>query len=75
MLLKPCRSVHTVAMRFPVDVAFLDRELLVVAVVSNMRTYRLGLPRLRASSVIEAEAGAFERWRLCPGDQLEIKLP
>ena len=38
-----------------------------------MSRHRLGRPRLRARAVIEAEAGAFERWRLRPGDQLEVK--
>jgi hypothetical protein len=27
----------------------------------------------RASAVIEAEAGAFDRWKLRPGDELEVK--
>jgi hypothetical protein len=38
-----------------------------------MRPRRVGLPCLRAHSVIEAEAGAFERWRLRPGDRLELR--
>jgi uncharacterized membrane protein (UPF0127 family) len=62
-------------MRFPIDVAFCDGDLRVVAVRCPMGRYRVGLPRWRARSVIEAEAGAFERWRLRPGDLLEIKGP
>jgi len=72
LLIKPARSVHTVGMRFPIDVAFCDRELRVVA-TTTMPRYRIGRPRLKARCVIEAEAGAFGRWRLQPGDQLEIK--
>lgn len=72
LLLRPARSVHTVGMRFPIDVAFCDRKLVVVDFVC-MRPWRLSRPRLRGHAVIEAEAGAFERWRLRPGDQLEIK--
>jgi hypothetical protein len=30
-------------------------------------------PSLLSPRVIEAQAGAFERWRLQPGDHLEIK--
>jgi len=73
LLLQPARSVHTVGMRFPIDVAFCDGDLRVVHIVCPMARYRLGVPRIRARMVIEAEAGAFERWRLRPGDQLEIK--
>ncbi len=72
LLLRPARSVHTIGMRFPIDVAFCDRDLKVLDVVT-MRRYRMGRPRLRAQCVIEAEAGAFERWRLMPGDELEIR--
>jgi uncharacterized membrane protein (UPF0127 family) len=71
-LIKPARSVHTFGMRFPIDVAFCDRDLRVVA-VKTMPRYRMGRPRLKARCVIEAEAGAFARWHLHPGDQLEIK--
>jgi uncharacterized membrane protein (UPF0127 family) len=59
-------------MRFAIDVAFCDRNLVVVGMCSMAR-HRLGRPRLRARSVIEAERGAFERWGLRPGDKLEIK--
>ena len=72
LLLVPARSVHTVGMRFPIDVAWLDDELTV------LRTARLGRnrmtrPVLRAHAVLEAEAGSFERWGLQIGDQLERK--
>lgn len=72
MLLRPARSVHTFGMRFPLDVAYLDREGCVLATVT-MRRNRLGMPRLRAHAVLEAEAGAFQRWGLSVGDVLEVK--
>jgi uncharacterized membrane protein (UPF0127 family) len=75
LLLPRTRSVHTVGMRFPLDVAFCDGDHRVVDMVCGMPRLRLCRPRLRAREVIEAEAGAFERWRLCLGDQLEIKGP
>ncbi len=72
LLLRPARSVHTFGMRFPIDVAYCDRDLRVLDVCS-MRRHRMGRPRLRAHCVIEAEEGAFERWKLRPGDELEIR--
>jgi uncharacterized membrane protein (UPF0127 family) len=72
ILLRPCRAVHSMGMRFPIDVAFLDRDLRVLKVVS-MRPWRLTLPVLRARAVLEAERGAFRAWELKPGDELEIK--
>jgi len=73
LLLRPGRSVHTVGMRFPIDVAFCDDKMRVVDIVSPMRRHRFGRPRWAARMVIEAEAGAFERWQLRVGDQLEVK--
>jgi uncharacterized protein len=72
LLLRPCRSVHTIGMRFPIDVAFCDDELRVLRVVT-MRRHRVSRLVWRSRAVIEAEAGAFARWRLRPGDQLEVK--
>jgi uncharacterized membrane protein (UPF0127 family) len=71
LILKGTRSVHTIGMRFPIDVAFLDRELAVLDVV-HLPPWRTTLPRRRCRSVLEAEAGSFERWRLRTGDRLEL---
>jgi uncharacterized protein len=71
-LITPGWSVHTIGMRFPIDVAYCTTGLRVLS-TTTMRRHRLGVPRFRARAVLEAEAGAFERWRLKPGDQLEIK--
>jgi uncharacterized membrane protein (UPF0127 family) len=73
ILLRPALQVHTLRMRFPIDVAFCDRDLRVLACVHGMRPWRLGKPRFGARVVIEAEAGSFERWGLCVGDELEVR--
>jgi uncharacterized membrane protein (UPF0127 family) len=72
LLLRPCRSVHTLGMRFSIDVAFCDDELRVLRVVTLPR-HRLSRPVWRSRAVIEAEAGAFARWGLRPGDKVEVK--
>ena len=73
LLLRPARSVHTLGMRFPIDVAWCDRDLNVVRIARLPRN-RLSRPVLRARSVLEAEAGAFARWNLAVGDHLELEL-
>jgi uncharacterized membrane protein (UPF0127 family) len=72
LVLPSCKHVHTFFMRFPIDVAFCDRDGTV------LRTYRLRPWRVsplvgNAAFAIEAEAGAFERWGLRPGDEVEVK--
>ncbi len=72
LLLRPAMSVHTLGMRFALDLAYCDADLVVVD-LATMAPWRLGRPRLRARSIIEAEAGTFARWRLQAGDRLEIR--
>jgi uncharacterized membrane protein (UPF0127 family) len=72
LLLKPARSVHTLGMRFPIDVAYCTSDLHVLRVVT-MPKNRMGRPCLKAGCVLEAEAGAFAHWELKAGDQLEIR--
>ncbi|MFF1349602.1 DUF192 domain-containing protein [Streptomyces sp. NPDC058322] len=71
LMITPCGSVHSFRMRFTIDVAYLDRKFKVVA-VHTMKPGRLGMPRLRARHVIEAEAGAMEKWGIRPGARVTI---
>ncbi|MFE0419107.1 DUF192 domain-containing protein [Streptomyces tendae] len=71
MLLTPASGVHTFRMRMAIDVAYLDRRLNVIA-VRTMRPGRLGLPRLRARHVLEAEAGAMGEWGVRVGARVEV---
>lgn len=72
IVLRPARWVHTLGMRFAIDVAFVDADGVVVKTV-HMRRHRLGAPVRRATWVIEAEGGAFERWGLAVGDVVELR--
>jgi uncharacterized protein len=72
LVLEPCRWVHTLGMRFALDVAYLDEDGNVVKTV-RMRRHHVGVPVWKARRVVEAEAGAFARWGLHVGDKLELK--
>ncbi len=72
LLLRPAHQVHSFGMRFPIDVAFCTADLVVVRTLT-LRPGRITRPSLRCRCVIEAQAGAFSRWGLRPGDQLEVR--
>ncbi|MFE5891347.1 DUF192 domain-containing protein [Streptomyces sp. NPDC056462] len=72
LLLTPAGSVHTFRMRMPIDVAYLDRRLKVIA-VRTMAPGRLGLPRLRSRHVLEAEAGAMAGWGVRAGVRVTVE--
>lgn len=71
LLLRPAGSVHTIAMRFPIDVALCTRDLSVVTVLT-LAPGRLTLPRRGVRAVVEAGAGSFECWDLRPGSTLAV---
>jgi len=72
LVLRPCRNVHTVGMRFPIDVAFCDSEGIVLRTVSLV-PWRVSPYVHKAAFAIEAHAGAFERWQLRAGDRVELR--
>lgn len=76
MLLEPCRNVHTIGMRFPIDVAYLGfskkRDEFVVIRTRTMPANRLDRPVVRACAVLEANAGAFGSWGLVVGSSIVV---
>ena len=72
LVLTDCRWVHTLGMRFALDVAYLDDKGIVVKTV-HMHRHRVGAPVWRARAVIEAQEGAFGRWGLRVGDVVEVR--
>jgi uncharacterized membrane protein (UPF0127 family) len=59
LVLRPCRQVHTIGMRFPIDVAFCARDGRVLRVVT-MPPGRVSRMVWRSRFVVEAAAGSFE---------------
>lgn len=72
LLLEKTRSVHTFGMKFPIDVAFCDKDLKIIRVIT-MDQRRVSKMHVGAWCAIETEAGRFRHWRIGPGAQLEIR--
>lgn len=72
MLLSPTKSVHTVGMKFAIDVAHLDSDMCVLA-VTTMKPGRVGRFSWRTRHVLEAEAGSLQRFGINPGVQIEVR--
>ncbi|WP_017239852.1 DUF192 domain-containing protein [Streptomyces sp. SS] len=72
LLIVRTNSVHTFGMRFPIDVAYLDRSFTVLSVVT-MPPGRLGMIRPRGRHVLEAEAGAMAGWGLRRGVRVRVE--
>ena len=70
--IRPCKSIHTVGMRFPIDVAFLDKRNVVIAVKCNFPPNRLSGLYFDAASVLELPAGTLAAAEVNVGDRVEI---
>lgn len=71
LLLKPCNSVHTVGMRYPIDVVFLDRDARVLKVVPSLPPWRsAGCSGSRMA--LELPAGTATRTGIEPGYKLLV---
>jgi uncharacterized membrane protein (UPF0127 family) len=68
----PCRGVHTFAMRFPLDLLYLDRERRVLDLRENVAPWRLAPLHFDTASVMELPPGAIRRSRTQKGDKIEI---
>ncbi|MGI6358025.1 MAG: DUF192 domain-containing protein [Bacillota bacterium] len=60
LLISPCRSVHTMHMRFPIDVIFLDRAWTVVGLEPSLRPWRFSRNYPSAWFAIELPAGTIQ---------------
>lgn len=74
ILLRPAGSVHTGFMRFPIDVVFVDRDLVVQKVVGDLPPWRTARAR-GARAALELAAGEATRRGLKEGDRLELSPP
>lgn len=70
----PCRGVHTLAMRFAIDVVYLDREGSVVHLEQNLPPWRFAPVRLQAASVIELPCQTVASTETAVGDKIVITL-
>jgi len=72
--LMPSKGIHTIGMKFPIDVLFLNKDNQVLGMVSGMLPYRISAVHLRGYSVLELPSGTIKKSRTEVGDELEISL-
>ena len=70
----PCHGVHTFAMRFPIDVVYLDRAKKVLHLEKSLQPWRIAAVRRKAVSVLELPCDTLTTTGTSIGDELEISL-
>jgi uncharacterized membrane protein (UPF0127 family) len=70
----PSRGVHTCGMRFAIDVLALDQAGTVIDCVSNLKPWRLRLPRRGTAGVLELPAGTVAASGTAVGHHVLLEL-
>jgi uncharacterized membrane protein (UPF0127 family) len=73
LVIRPCSGVHTMFMRFPIDVLYVDRENRIVWIDAIMCPWRLGRIVRRSHYVVELPAGTAARTGTEVGDEIVLQ--
>jgi len=74
IIIAPCFSIHTMFMRFDIDVIFVDDDGRVLKVVREMTPWRISLDPT-AHAVVEFAAGSLRDRQINVGDRLYLLEP
>jgi len=72
LLIIPSQAIHTVAMRFAIDVVFVDRDWRVIYLRHTMAPFRMTGLHWKARCVLELPAGVIAQTSTMVGDQLSV---
>lgn len=68
-----CNSIHTFFMKYAIDCVFLDREMVIKSIKSDVRPGRIVWPQWGATTVVEMKSGvAVEQLGLRKGEKLHV---
>lgn len=70
--IRPCNSIHTIGMRFSIDVLYLDRKNRVVAMKRKLAPNRFSRPYVQAATVLEVTAGMIDETATGIGDTIVL---
>ena len=73
LLFKGAGSLHTLFMRFPIDIIYTDKQGKVTKVAVNVKPFKLVGAPLRCHYAIELPVGAIEASETQVGDQLSFE--
>jgi hypothetical protein len=72
LMIQGCAWVHTLFLRFPIDVVYVDRDMRIIRIDRHLRPWSIGCPCGGTSSVIEIAGGTATDIGLAEGDFLRL---
>jgi len=70
LILDPCNSIHTLFMRFPIDVLFVDKNKCIVKAISSIKPFCLTPIYFQSKFTIELPVGTIEASHTTAGDEI-----
>lgn len=70
LVIMPCGSIHTFFMRFPIDVAFIDRNQRVIRLYPSLPPWRLSGVFLNSALCLELPSGTLLSTHTQEGDEI-----
>lgn len=70
ILFKPCNSIHTFFMKFPIDVLFINENMEVCKKIESLKPGKIIMPVKKAVMVIEGKEGRFKN--IVEGDKITV---
>ena len=72
MWFQRCSAIHTLGMRVPIDIIFVDASGCVVRLCPDVKQWRPAIVCLQAAGVIQLGSGALREIDIMPGDRLVL---
>lgn len=70
LLIRPCNSIHTFFMKFNLDIAFIDKNFMVLEIYRDLAPNKLSKIYKKSKFVIESKTGSLNK--LKKGEQIQI---
>lgn len=72
LLLKPCSSIHTFFMGFPIDVIFVDSQNKIIGLKNSLPPWRLSRIYWRGKFAVELPSGVLLKSLTVEGDEISL---
>ncbi len=71
--IKPCQSVHMFFMNYPLDILYLNKDQIIVAIDESLEPDKVGKRYADANSVVELPAGTVHLTNTKVGDKISFQ--
>lgn len=74
LLLPGTKGIHTIGMRYAIDIAFLNQQGYVIHLIHSMHPFRISRVVMHSAMALELPAGLLRETGTAVGDLIEVSL-